>query len=107
METISATQQVTGTLQPVDHLGNPAQVQAGSSKFTTSDPAILTAAADATNELMVTVKGKQAGAGQLLWSGDADLGDGVVTISLAVDFTITSAQATGATITFGPPTEQV
>jgi hypothetical protein len=106
MQTMSATQQTTGTVQPVDHLGHPAPVQAGSSVFTSSDVNVLTVSADPTNELSVLVKGVLSGTAQVRWSADADLGDGVVTISAAEDFTITSAMATGASFGFTPPVEQ-
>jgi hypothetical protein len=106
MTTMTATQQVTGTVQPTDKLGNPAPVQAGSSKFTSSDETVLTVVVDPANELSVTVKGKASGSAQVRWAADADLGDGDVEISAAADFTITSAQATGAGFTFGTPTEQ-
>ncbi len=106
MTTMTATQQVTGTVQPTDKLGNPAPIQPGSSKFTSSDETVLTVEVDPTNELTVTVKGKSAGSAQVRWAADADLGDPDLEISAAADFTITSAQATGASFTFGPPTDQ-
>lgn len=106
MTTMTATQQTTGTVQPTDAKGHPANVQSGSSTFVSSDEAVLTVTEDPTNELKVLVKGVAAGAAQVRWSGDADLGDGVVTISAAEDFVITSAMATGASFGFTPPVEQ-
>ena len=106
MTTMTATQQTTGTVTPVDAKGHPAAVQPGSSGFTSGDVNVLTVTEDPANELKVIVKGVAAGSAQVRWSGDADLGDGVVTISSAEDFVITSARATGASMAFGTPTEQ-
>jgi hypothetical protein len=107
MTNMSDSQQVSGTIQPIDKKGQPAPVQPGTSVFTSSDEAVVTVTADPANELGVTVKAVAAGSAQVRWAGDADLGDGVVTITAAEDFTISGGQAVGAGFTFGQPTEQV
>lgn len=107
MTTLTDTQKVPGTITPLDKKGNPAKVQAGSSIFTSSDPTVVTVTPDPANELGVTVTAVKAGAAQIRWSGDADLGDGIVTISAAEDVVVTGGQAVSAGFTFGPPVEQV
>lgn len=103
MTTLTDTQMVSGTIQPLDKKGKPAPVQAGSSVFSSSDSSVITV--DSV-DLSVTVKAVAAGTAQVRWSADADLGDGVVTISAAEDFVVTGGQAVSAGFTFGTPTEQ-
>lgn len=106
MNQLTETQQVTGTVQPVTRKGSPAQVQTGTSVFNTSDAAVVELVPDPSNELSVTVKAKAPGAAQVQWSADADMGDGVVTITAVADITVVPGQAVGGTIAFGPVTEQ-
>lgn len=106
MTTLTDTQQVSGTLAITDKKGNPSKVQAGSSAFLSTDPNVISVTPDPANELGVTVKAVAAGAATVKWSGDADLGDGVVTIGAAEDFVVTGGQATAAGFSFGTPTEQ-
>lgn len=107
MVQLTETQMVVGVVQPVTAKGNPAQVQAGSSVFTSSEPGVVSVEVDQANELKVTVKAQAPGAAQVRWSADADLGDGVRTISAVADFVVVAGMAVGATINFGVPTEQV
>lgn len=106
MEQMSETQFKEGTVQPITKKGSPAQVQAGTSVFESTDPAVLKVEVDPTNELKVKCSGVAPGVARCRWSADADMGDGVRTIELFVDFSITAGQAEGGTILFGPPQEQ-
>lgn len=105
MTTLTDTQQVSGTVSVVDKAGQPSTVQDGSSQFVADNDAIEVVV-DPANPLSVTVKAKKVGAAKVTWSGDADLGDGVVTITASEDFTVTGGQAVGAGFAFGPPVEQ-
>jgi hypothetical protein len=104
MTQLTTTQQVTGTVVPVDRKGNPAAVEG--STFTSSDPAVIAVEADLADPLKVTVKAVATGAAQVQWKADADLGDEIVEISAVADFVVKASQAVGASFSFGTPTEQ-
>ena len=106
MTQLTDSQFVTGVVTPINKKGNPAPVQAGSVVFSSSDPAVLTAVADAANELSVTVTSVAPGAARLSCTFDADLGDGVQTVELFEDFSVVGGPAIGGTLVFGPPAEQ-
>lgn len=108
---LTDTQFVEGTLQITNKKGNPAQVEPGSEKFNTTDPSVV-----ATFEVVDASKGQYklkvaaaaAGAAHTTFDADADLGDGVQSISIFIeDFSVVSGPATGGTVSFGPPQEQV
>jgi hypothetical protein len=112
---LTETQQVSGllTYQFVTKKGNPAQVQEGSVvvTLTSTDPSVEASYDPATSK--VTVKGKQPGIA--LVSGkidaDADLGDGLVPVSITFgveSFSVSAGPAVGgsAGVVFGPPEEQ-
>lgn len=97
---------VSGELQAVDRLGNPAPVQAGSVVFASSDESVFRAEQQ-DNELQVKVVAVGPGVAQLNYSADADLGDGVVTIEGFTGVEVLPAQAVGFSgLTFGEPQEQ-
>lgn len=106
MVTMKVTQFVEGELQPVDRLGNPAQVEAGTVQFTSSDEAVFVVARDVENELKVKLVATGAGVAQLDYSADADLGEGVVTITGFTGVEISPEQAVGFAVTFGEPQDQ-
>lgn len=91
--------------QPVDAKGFPAQVEAGSVAFSIGDDS-ATVEQDADNPLKATVFGVHPAADPLVATtinivADADLGDGVVSISGVAALLVTSAAAVG----FGPAVE--
>jgi hypothetical protein len=106
MAEMTTTQQVKGKLQPVDRLGAPAPVQAGSVSFSSSNETVIVPQKNPDDELEVTVVAKGPGTAELSYSADADLGEGVVTITGKVVFLIQPAQAAGFGIIFGAPEEQ-
>jgi hypothetical protein len=111
MVQLSETQMVSGTVTPVTKKGNPSKVQAGTSKFTSSDDTILKVVSpdpdDPTgSEMSVACTAVAPGAAQCRWTADADEGDGVVEISAVGDFVVVAGQAVGGTINFGTPREQ-
>lgn len=103
---ITTTQQVTGTLQPVDSKGNPASVEAGTVLFSSSDENVFRVEVDPANESTVQVVAVGPGTAQLNYSADADLGEGVKTIEGFTAVEILPAQAVGFGLTFGTPEEQ-
>lgn len=98
---------VSGEIQAVDRLGNPAQVEAGSVNFSSSDESVFRAEQDPENEKIVKVVAVGPGVAQLDYSADADLGEGVVTITGFTGVEVTPAQAVGFSgLSFGEPQEQ-
>lgn len=86
--------------KPVDKFGNLAEVQEGSVKITSSDETVGKVLQDTTNPyaFSVEVTGK-AGVFSVNISADADLGDGVKTITGLGSVEVKSGEATG----FGEP----
>ena len=105
---LRSTQYVeSGELQAVDRLGNPAEVEAGSVNFSSSDEGVFRAEQDPDNEKLVKVVAVGPGVAQLDYSADADLGEGVVTITGFTGVEVTPAQAVGFSgLSFGEPQEQ-
>ena len=97
---------VSGELEAVDRLGNPAPVEAGSVNFSSSDEGVFRIER-LDNEKQVKVVAVGAGVAQLNYSADADLGDGVVTIEGFTGVEVLPAQAVGFSgLSFGEPQEQ-
>lgn len=103
---ITTTQQVTGTLQPVDAKGKPASVEVGTVRFSSSDQSVFTVEQDPTNELSVKVVAVGPGTAQLDYSADADLGEGIKTIEGFTAIEVLPASAVGFGLAFGAPEEQ-
>lgn len=102
-------QSVEGTLQPLDRKGNPANVEAGSVRFTSSDESIFTVESDPTNELKVKLVAVAPGVAQLNYSADADLdlGEGEVrTIEGFAAVEVLPEEAVGFGIQFSEPVDQ-
>lgn len=101
------TQKSTITLRPVDKAGNPAPVQAGSVVWDDSEVKTVAGVTPSADGLSIdVVSAGPLGSGQLRVSADADLGDGVVTISDAIQITIVAGQAVGLGLTASEPVEQ-
>lgn len=103
---LTSTQFVEGVLQPVDRKGRPAKVQPGSVDYSSSDENVFTVTEDPNDETKLIITAVSEGTGQLDYSADADLGDGVVTISGFTAVEVLPASAVGFGITFGTPQEQ-
>lgn len=96
---------VTNPLDVRSAKGNPAQVQAGSVVFASSDPTVLqvTDAGDGTARCDAV---GPVGNAQLIVTADADLGDGVVPITGTLDVTVVAGQAAVINVTAGAPQPQ-
>lgn len=102
---LSDTQQCVLTINPVDKKGKPASVEAGSTKWTSSDATVATVAAEMDSvQAVVTAVGP--GTCQINVAADADLGMGVATIAGTLDVTVTAGQAVSLGISTGTPSEQ-
>lgn len=103
---LTATQQVGGQIEPKDRKGNTAKVEAGSVTYSSSNDAVATVEKDESDETKFTVKAKGTGVAQIDISADADLGEGVKTITGFLGVEVTSAEAAGFGVNVGTPEEQ-
>lgn len=106
MFSMTDSQQVVASVQPVTAKGKPAQVQSGSVEWSSSNPGVITVTEDPSNELSALIVAGAPGIAQVTFSADADLGEGVVPISGVADVEVTASAATGFDVKFGAPTEQ-
>lgn len=100
------TQFVTGQITPTNKKGNPAPVEAGSVKITSSNESVAVVTQDVADQTKFTVTGVAPGVAQIDVSADADLGEGITNITGFLAVEILPAQATGFGITTGTPQEQ-
>lgn len=106
MLSMTATQFVEGRLNVVDRLGNPAQVEPGSIQIVSNDETVCIIQRIGEDETAFKVVATGDGVTQVDFSADADLGDGVTTITGYTGVEIIPAQAVGFGVTFGEPQEQ-
>jgi hypothetical protein len=104
--TITATQKFTaGPVSAVDAHGNPAQID-GAPAWSVSDTALL-AVNVAADGLSADIQAVGAlGHAQVVVSADADLGEGIETISGILEVEIVAGRAVSLTVPAGEPTEQ-
>lgn len=95
-----------GPVRPVDRKGNPAPID-GVPTWSVSDPTIISLDIAADGLSAVAIAAGPVGLCQVNVSADADLGDGVETISGTVDFQVVAAKAVGLAIPVGTPEPQV
>lgn len=101
---ITDSQQFLATIRPKTAAGKPAQVQAGSVLWTGPSFLAITPAADGLTAIVVAMG---VGSDVISVSADADLGDGVVTISGMLNVVVTPSQAVSLGIDAGDVQEQV
>lgn len=104
--TLTTAQQVRGTVQPVDRQGKPASVETGSVSYVSSNPDVCTVDEDPDDETKFTVVAHAPGVAQISVIADADLGEGVTTISTFAAVEVLPEGAVGFGIQFGPPEDQ-
>lgn len=103
--TITASQFFTVSVTAVDARGNPATLD-GVPTWASSDEAILTITANPDGSARVAAVG-QPGNAQVTVSADADLGEGVRTLSGLLDVSIVAGEAVALTIAASVPQEIV
>lgn len=107
MVIIKDNKKVTGTLSSIkDAKGADAQVEAGSVKVTSSDEGVITVQQNAENEKEYTVSAVAPGTAKVIVSADADLGEGVTTITKEDEFTVTAGDAVEMGTTYSEPVDQ-
>lgn len=107
---LTNTQEVDITYpKPVDKKGQPAPVQDGSVKFSSSDETAATVTQDPADPFKATVRSVGAGVTSVNIEADADMGDGTTLIhGEPISFQISGGQAVGfGSPTIGTPREQV
>ncbi len=109
---LTDSQQATITFgQPLDKRGKNAKIQPGSVTFSIDNPAVATVTQDANDQfsaLVVVLDTTPDGApATITISADADLGDGVKTITGVEPLIVIAGEAVGfGNATVGEPTEQ-
>jgi hypothetical protein len=103
--TMTVTQKVHATIQPVDAHGNSAPVD-GIPVWTVSDATMLSVAPGADGMTCDILAVGKVGDAQATVTCDADMGAGVVEITGVVDFHLLAAQAVGVSVNVGAPVEQ-
>ncbi len=100
--TLLDTQKVPLSIAPVDAVGNPAPVD-GIPEWTVSDSAVLAieVADDGMSALVTTVG--PLGDAQVNVSADADLGEGVTTLTGLLDISVIASEAVSLGISAGTP----
>ena len=103
MATLTATQQLTASINPKDRKGNAAQV--ADVTWASSDETVATVVPSADGKSALVVAGAP-GSGRITVNADADLGEGVSPLigELAID--VTAGTATVIDVTAGAPEEQ-
>lgn len=101
---ITDSQQFTATIRPKNKAGRPAPVEAGSVIWTGPSFVAITPAADGLSAVVVAMG---VGSDLLSVSADADLGEGVVTISGTLPLVVEASQAVSLGIEASEPVEQV
>lgn len=100
MNTMQSGTIATLSIQWVDKKGNPAKVD-GATDWVSSDESILTVEAAAGNPLICNVySAGPIGPVQVQATADADLGEGVKTITAVCDINVIAGEASGGTISF-------
>lgn len=102
-ENMSNTMQVgsyaTLSVQWVDSQGKPAKVD-GPTTWASSDEEVATIEVSTGNPLIANVHAQDVGNVQMQATADADMGDGVKTITATCDITVISGEAVGGSINF-------
>lgn len=96
------SEHATATIAPLDKAGNPATVQAGSTVFAVSDPSLVTVTPVDDTSAVVQAIGP-LGSFDLTVSADADLGDGVVTITDSLTINVVAGVAANLGLGLGVP----
>lgn len=102
--TITDSQRFTATIYAVDARGNPASLD-GPVIWEVSDTALLTLNVSADGVATVSATGP-VGTGQLRVSADADLGEGVRTLTGILDVSVIAGEAVSLVISPSIPEEQ-
>lgn len=99
-------QKVAGQVSAVDSKGFAAQLEAGSFAYASSDENVAVVQQDADDESKFVIVAGVPGSAQIQFSADADLGEGVLTLSGTVDVEVVAGQAVSLSAALGTPEAQ-
>ena len=104
---LTDTQEVRAAISPLDPAKNPAQID-GVATWESSDPKVLTVTPVDKTGLVVTISTVgNLGSATVSVTADADLGDGVRSITETMDFEVSAGEASSLNPSIGTPTERV
>ena len=108
-ETLGVGHYATITVEWKDAAGNAAKVD-GPTNWASTAPDVLSVTVATGNPLIANAKALKIGSAQIHATADADLGDGVKTVTSTIDVTVIAGEAVGGSMTFkdmgsGPPPE--
>ena len=98
-ETLGVGHYATVTVQWVDATGSPAKVD-GPTAWESTDPDVLTCQVSTGNPLIANCKAVAIGTAQIQATADADMGEGVKTITSTIDVMVIAGEAVGGSMTF-------
>lgn len=98
------SEQVRAKINPTSRAGNPAPVEAGTVVWTSTDEGIFTVVPNPENEQeALVVSTGPLGIAALSVSADANLGEGVETVTDTIDIEIVAGRASNLGLQFGVP----
>lgn len=98
-ETLGVGHLATVTVEWKDAHGNPAKVD-GPTTWASTDSSVLTVTVATGNPLIANCKAIAIGTAQIQATADADMGEGIKTITSTIDVTVISGEAVGGSMTF-------
>jgi hypothetical protein len=103
---LTSVQKVSLAIEAVDAAGNPAPID-GAPVWSVSDETVLELQVGDDGLSAVAVTKGPLGSAQVVVSADADLGEGVVSISGLLDIEVVAAQAVALAIKAGTPESRI
>jgi len=101
---LTSTQEIDLAIKPLDAKGNAAQVD-GTPEWVSSDPNIVLVA-PSTDGLSCVAKAMAIGHAQISVAADADLNEGIETLTGTIEFNVVAGNAVSLGIIAGSPHEQ-
>lgn len=103
---LTDVQEVRLSISPKDSQGNPATVD-GAPAWASSDESVLTVAAVSDDGLTAdAVTVGPLGTATVTVTADADLGEGVTSLTDTVEITVVASEASALNVSAGTPTER-
>lgn len=102
---LTDVQKVELSISPTSAAGNPAPVD-GSPVWTSSDETVLTVTASEDGLSAVAVTTGKLGKAQVNVSADADMGEGVKTVTGVLEVEVRVSEAVSLAVTSGTPTDK-
>lgn len=108
-EVLGVGHYATVTVEWKDAAGNPAKVD-GPTTWASTDSSVLTVQVSTGNPLIANCRAVAIGTAQVQATADADMGEGIKTVTSTIDVTVIAGEAIGGDMTFtdqgsGPPPE--